>query len=94
MYYISMYVTPYWKQTECKKVKKALAHFWVDEKDPVKAFEKAVKYSVKHKWEIHSIEHTPSMIGDEDQIHGAMGLTHSHRAREQCISMCFTNWEI
>lgn len=94
MYYISLYVTPHWRHAGGQKVKKALAHFWVDEKDPEKALKKAVNYSAKNKWEICSIEQVPFMIGEEDQSHGAMGLVHSHRAREQCFSMCLTNWDI
>ena len=94
MYYISMYVTPHWKQSNCQKVKKALAQFWVDAKDSVKAARKAINYSEKHQWEVHSIKHPPHRINDEDHTHGVIGLTHSHRAHEQGISMCLTDWDI
>jgi N-acetylglutamate synthase-like GNAT family acetyltransferase len=94
MYYISMYVTPHWKQSDCQKVKKALAQFWVNAKDSVTAARKAINYSEKHQCEVHSLKQIPTVIGYEDQTHGAIGLTHSHRAHEQGISMCLTDWDI
>jgi hypothetical protein len=94
MYYVSMYVTPHWKQSNCQKVKKALAQFWVDAKDSVKAARKAINFSEKHQWEVHSLKQIPTVIGYEDHTHGAIGLTHSHRAHEQGISMCLTDWDV
>lgn len=93
MYYVSMYVTPHWKHSNCQTIKKALAQFWVDAKDSVKAARKAINYSEKHQWEVHSLKQIPTMIGYEDHTHGAIGLTHSQRAHEQGISMCLTDWE-
>jgi hypothetical protein len=94
MYYTSMCVTPQWKQSDCQKVKKALAQFWVDAKDAVTAARKAINYSEKHHWEVHSLKQIPTVIGYQDHTHGALGLTHSHRAREQGISMCLTDLDI
>jgi len=94
MYYLSMCVTPHWKQSNCQTVKRALAQFWVDAKDAVTAARKAINYSEKRQWEVHSLKQIPTPIGCQDHIHGAIGFTHSHRAHEQGISMCLTDWDI
>lgn len=94
MYYVSMYVTPDWKQSNCQKVKRALAQFWVDENDSVKAATKAINYLKKLQWWVHSIKQNTTLIGYEDHTHGVIGLTQSYRAHEQGISMCLTDWDI
>lgn len=94
MYYISMYVTPHWKQPDCRKVKKALAHFWVVAKDSVKASRKAINYLESQQWEVHSLKELGIVVGREDHAHGAIGLVHSYRAQEHGFSACLTDWDM
>ncbi|ABA90096.2 hypothetical protein Pcar_2861 [Syntrophotalea carbinolica DSM 2380] len=94
MYYISMCVTPHWQQSNCQKVKKALAQFWVDAKDSVKACRKAINFSEQHQFEVHSIKQIPTALSEEDDTHDAIGFVHSQIAQEQGISMCLTNWDM
>lgn len=94
MYYVSLCVTPHWKPSGCQNVKKALAQFWVDAKDAVTAGRKAINFSEKHQWEVHSLKQFPTVIDLQDDSHGVIGSTHSHRAHEHGISMCLTDWDI
>jgi hypothetical protein len=94
MYYISMYVTPHWNQPDCQIVKKALARFWVEAKDSVRAGRKAINYSEKHQFEVHYFKQAPTPVDCEDPSYGAIESIHAQIAREQGISMCLTDWHL
>lgn len=91
MYYLSMCVTPHWGNPDCHTVKKALAHFWVEAKDCIKAVRKAINYSEKHQWEVHSLKHNPTMVNCEYQACDPAGSTYFYSVLDQDISMCLTD---
>lgn len=91
MYYLSLDVTPRWKNPGCRKMKKSLAHIWIEAKDPVKAARRAINYLEQHQWEVHSLHQHPTLICDKEETHGPAGLIHCHIALEQGISLCLTD---
>lgn len=92
MYYLSMQVAPPWKEDQNRKVKKALAHFWVDAETGNGAAHKAMDYLEERHWQVLGIQDKPNEVSDHDESHGGMGLSQSLRARIYGLSLCLTDW--
>lgn len=92
MYYLSMKVTPPWNQDRARKVKQALAHFWVEAETGNVAAHKALDYLEQRHWRVLAIEEKPNVVSEQDDSHGCMGLTQSVRAKVYGLSLCLTDW--
>lgn len=92
MYYLSMKVAPPWKQDQDRKVKQALAHFWVEAETGQGAAHKALEYLEQRKWQVLAMQEKPNEVSEQDDAHGCMGLTQSLRAQIYGLSLCLTDW--
>ncbi|APG27575.1 hypothetical protein A7E78_06830 [Syntrophotalea acetylenivorans] len=92
MYYLSMKVTPPWNQDRPRKVKQALAHFWVEAETSNSAAHKALDYLEQRQWQVLAIQEKPNEVSEQDDSHGCMGLTQSVRAKVYGLSLCLTDW--
>ncbi len=92
MYYLSMKVAPPWKKDHSRKVKQALAHFWIEAENGNGAAHRALDYLEQRQWQVLGIQEKPNVVGEQDDSHGCMGLTQSLRAKIYGLSLCLTDW--
>ncbi|MEZ4599157.1 MAG: hypothetical protein R2940_05145 [Syntrophotaleaceae bacterium] len=78
MYYLSLDVTPRYRNSGCQKEKKSLAHVLLKAKDCVKAARKAINYLERRQWEVQGFRQYPTLICSEEdncKIAGAFTMT-------------------
>lgn len=94
IFHLSIYVTPTWAHADYSKVRKALAHFWVEGLSDQEAASKAIRHLSNLHWKVHALKDGPHSTKPDDLFLGGMGLSHFLRAEKEGISLCLTDWEM